>query len=363
MFSSVAPVLASLSRPVDPVAESLLEAWQDLEAVLTPELLSQASDFSFNGEERLDWHYIPRQRQGLPIGNTTAGQRARLERFLRAGMGEAGVAKVHGVIEVEEVLYERSGRREMRNPGNYFLSIYGSPGATGAWGWRFEGHHLSVNFTVLDGEVVSVSPTFFGANPAEVREGPKSGLRVLAREEDMARELLATFVAHDRQRVVIDDIAPRDILTEATPRAEMGSPEGVAMADMTEPQSQLLIDLIGIYTRRLHPDLAGREISRIRDAGLERVHFAWAGSAEPGQPHYYRIHGPTFVIEYDNTQNNANHIHTAWRDFARDFGYDPLRAHLARDHGLKVAGLETHADDAADQPADRLHARLHAEYR
>lgn len=316
----------------------LLALWQELFDSLGAEQRNKVA-LPFDGDPRLDWHYIPRERHGLPLLEMGDDQRSLTWSFLAAGLGDEGVEKVHGVIELEGVLYEQSGYREMRNPDNYFLSVYGSPSASGAWGWRFEGHHLSLNFTLLNGRVVSATPAFFGANPGEVREGPKTGLRVLAAEEDLARRLLATFDGAQRDRVFVAATAPRDILTSASRRAEMGAPEGVAVGRMTSEQGRILMGLLGTYARRLHPDLAERQLIKIRQSGIERLHFAWAGSAERGEPHYYRIQGPTFVVEYDNTQNNANHIHSVWRDFDNDFGYDPLRTHLAHVHGLSVEGI------------------------
>jgi hypothetical protein len=190
-----------------------------------------------------------------------------------------------------------------------------------------EGHHLSLNFTLRDGRVVSTTPFFFGANPATVREGPQKGARVLAPEEDMGRALLHSFTGTQREKVVIQAEAPADIITEASRRARLSAPAGVSMHEMAPAQAKMLTELIELYAHRLRKELAAEELAKLKAAGMEKIYFAWAGGSEPGQPHYYRIQGPTFVIEYDNTQNNANHIHTVWRDFDHDFGLDPLRAH------------------------------------
>jgi hypothetical protein len=190
-----------------------------------------------------------------------------------------------------------------------------------------EGHHLSLNFTLRNNHVVSTTPFFFGANPATVREGQQKGTRVLAAEEEMGRALLKTFTGTSRQKVLINVSAPADIVTGASRKAEPGAPVGVPLREMMQEQKKMLTDLIEVYAHRLRKELADEELSKLRAVGLDNVYFAWAGGSEPGQPHYYRIQGPTFVVEYDNTQDNANHIHTVWRDFDHDFGLDPLRAH------------------------------------
>jgi hypothetical protein len=224
------------------------------------------------------------------------------------------------------VLFEES-HNPIRDPDLYFLSVFGEPGGRGEWGWRVEGHHLSLNFTLRDGRVVSATPSFFGANPAEVRRGPHQGLRTLAPEEDLGRALYRSLEGALRQKALLSAEAPADIVTGNAKQAELGAPAGVALAEVSPAQRAALMELVEMYAHRLRRELAEEELARLRAAGLEKIHFAWAGVSEPGQPHYYRIQGPTFVVEYDNTQNNANHIHTVWRNFATDFGLDPLRAH------------------------------------
>jgi hypothetical protein len=205
------------------------------------------------------------------------------------------------------------------------VSIFGSPGKT--WGWRVEGHHLSVNFTVVEGKEISAAPSFFGSNPAEVKQGPRKGLRILAAEEDLARELVKSLDAAQRKTAILTNVAYKDIITGAQRKVQPLAPAGLSAADMTSAQSDLLQKLVREYVYRQRPEGAGRDLEKIQKAGWTKVSFAWAGGLERGEGHYYRVQGPTFLLEYDCTQNDANHIHAAWRDFENDFGEDLLRKH------------------------------------
>lgn len=279
----------------------------------------------FGDDERENWHFIPRERRGLALRQMEPAQRERVLELLRSALSQDGFQKQERIRLLDQVLFDETGS-PVRDPGLYFLSVFGTPG-DGLWGWRFEGHHLSLNFTLRDEELVSATPFFYGANPAEVRRGPHQGLRTLAEEEDRGRALYRMFAPALRARVRIAAEAPADIVTGNSRRADPGPPAGLSLAEMSVEQAEQLMALVRLYLGRLHPAHAERELERLRRADLQKIHFAWAGSAEPGQPHYYRIHGPTFVIEYDNTQNSANHIHTVWRDFQRDFGRDLLAEH------------------------------------
>jgi hypothetical protein len=308
----------------DPASEFVVAAQKFLGA-LRQEQRTQAT-IPVEDQERLNWHYIPRERKGVPFKVLTPAQRNAADSLLEDSLSEEGLRKARAIRQLEDVLRAEGGG-SIRDPELYYVSIFGTPSDKSEWGWRMEGHHLSLNFTLRNNHVVSTTPFFFGANPATVREGPQKGTRVLAAEEEMGRTLLKTFTGTSRQKVVINVSAPADIVTGASRKAQPGAPVGVPLREMTHEQKKMLIDLIEIYAHRLRKELAEEELSKLQAAGLESVYFAWAGGSEPGQPHYYRIQGPTFVIEYDNTQDNANHIHTVWRDFDHDFGMDPLRAH------------------------------------
>jgi len=319
---------ASAHEQDDAAAEMAQGAGQLLRS-LTPELKGQAS-LPFDSDERFNWHYIPRDRKGVPFKAMTPAQRRLADSLLTTGLSHRGMRKALDIMYLDQILFERE-QRAIRDPELYFISIFGEPGKSGPWGWRVEGHHLSLNFTLEDGRLVSASPAFLGANPAIVRGGAQDGMRVLAEEEILGRELLNAFAEKDRARVVILAEAPRDIVTEASRRAEIGKPAGISYREMTGDQRKAVVQVVSFYADRMRPEIAQAEMQRIEGAGYEGIHFAWAGGASVGEPHYYRIHGPTFLIEYDNTQNDANHIHTVWRDLEDDFGgADVLADHYAK---------------------------------
>jgi hypothetical protein len=220
----------------------------------------------------------------------------------------------------------------LRDPDNYAVSIFGAPGAEAPWGWRVEGHHLSLNFTLVPGRPVAVTPAFFGANPAHVRSGPHQGFRALAQEQDLAFALVRSVEPRLHSRLVISGVTMGDIVSGPGRGQSLLVPSGVALSDLSAESQALAFRLIEVYAHNMRSEIAEHELRRIREAGLGRVHFAWAGLMDPASPHYYRIHGPTVIIELDNTQNEANHIHSVWRDPRNDFGADLLRAHYERDH-------------------------------
>ena len=289
----------------------------------------------FDDEERENWHYIPRDRTGLPLKEMDARQRSLTQNLVATGLSPAAHRRANTIIELEPILaeIEGEGRKFARDPGLYFVTLFGTPGGEGTWGWRFEGHHVSLNNTVLDGELISASPVFFGANPAEVRHGEREGLRALKEEEETARALLNDLDGEQRRQAVVAREAPSDILTRAVPhvRGEVKA-EGLAGADMSAGQLEQLKDLVAVYVDRLPEAVAALEHARLEGADYAKAHFAWAGPAERGQGHYYRVQGAVFVAEYDNTQNDANHIHAVWRDLLNDFGEDLLKAHYRRAH-------------------------------
>ncbi len=295
-------------------------------ASLTPEQTAKAV-MPFDAEERFNWHYIPRPRQGLPLKEMTPTQQHLAHALLSSCLSQSGYQKATTIMSLEEVLKlleHDSGER--RDPEKYYFSIFGEPKDTGAWGFRVEGHHLSLNFAIADGRIAS-SPTFLGANPAEVREGPRKGLRVLHAEEDLARALMTALTPEQRTQATVSKTAYKDILTEATRKAALkGQPSGLPVVKMNAAQRRLLMDLLGEYVHNVPDDVAERRLSQITAAGND-LYFAWAGEVEKGGPHYYRVQAPAFLIEYDDTQNDANHIHSVWRDFEGDFGVDLLQQH------------------------------------
>ena len=288
--------------------------------------------FPFDDPERTRWTYVPRDRAGMPLRAMSAEQRAAAFGVMATGLSERGSRLAQGIIELEGILGELEGFPwgPRRDPGLYFLTLFAGPAGTIPWGWRFEGHHLSVNVTELGPHGRIVAPLFMGANPARVPGGPRSGFRLLAAEEDLAFELLRMLEPPQRARATIAAQTPGDIVTGSDPKVGSIAFAGLPAAEMTSDQQRQLRRLLEAYSGRMADSSARRQWQRIEDAGFERLHFAWAGSHEPRRPHYYRIHGPTLLVEYDNSQGGANHIHTVWRDLENDFGGDLLRRHYAR---------------------------------
>ena len=288
-----------------------------------------AARFAFDSEDRFDWHFIPRERKGVPLKTMTSSQRSAALDLVRSGLSEDGFTKAESIRQLEQILFELEGR-DIRDPDLYFFMVFGEPGDGNTWGWRYEGHHLSQNWTIVNGTAVAASPQFFGTNPAEVRDGPKRGQRVLGSEEDQARSLLASLNASQRASAMLSDEAPRDILTSSEREVAMLDDLGVSQSDLTSSQQAILWSIIEEYATAQPATVANQRLDEVREAGLTNIKFGWMGGAERGEPHYYRIQGPTFLIEYDNTQGNANHVHSVWRDFRGDFGRDLLAMHYRR---------------------------------
>ncbi len=293
-----------------------------------------AASFPFDDPERTRWVYVPQRRTGIPLQAMNAGQRAAAFEFLGTGLSERGTGLARGIIELEGILRELEGAGGLlgprRDPERYYLTLFTGPGGTHPWGWSFEGHHLSVNVTDLGPHGQIVAPLFMGANPARVPSGPRAGTRLLAAEEDLAFELLHMLDPGQRARATVAASPSGDILTRNDPVVGPMAFAGLPAAEMTVAQQRQLRRLLELYAGRMADSAASRQLQRIEQAGFERLHFAWAGAHQPGQPHYYRIHGPTVLVEYDNTQSDANHIHTVWRDLENDFGGDLLRRHYSR---------------------------------
>ena len=310
-------------EPAEP-APAMAKAADAFLAALDPARRAKAA-LPFNSAERLDWHFVPRDRQGVPLKQMSADERRAALALLRSGLSARGFTKVDTILHLEEVLFALEGSA-MRDPGLYYFTVFGRPSDKGAWGWRYEGHHVSLNWTVLDGRVVGSAPQFLGANPADVRDGTQKGTRALAAEEDLGRAFVKSLAAPQRSEAVVSADAPRDILTGASREAAIQEDRGIAYARLSQEQQGLLLSLIQEYASTQPLAVAQARLARVK-AGLPGVKFAWMGGFEKGQGHYYRIQGGTFLIEYDNTQNGANHIHSVWRDFKGDWGKDLLAEH------------------------------------
>lgn len=327
--------VATIAQVSNPAGTRMVAAAQKLLDGLTADQKAKAA-FPFDSPERLKWAFVPLQdaqkrptRKGLRFEEMTAPQREAALALLQSGTSDKGYQQATAIMSLETILADlEKGGRNVRDPAWYFVTVFGSPAASGKWGWRIEGHHLSLNYLVADGKVDSATPAFFGANPATVLAGPRQGLRAIPDVDDLARELYRSF--DDGQRRQAEQPAaklPRKQFPEvdAHEAAKVGEREGVPASAMTEAQRSLLDKLLHAYIDRLPGDVAAAELDRIRQAGTDKVYFAFAGGTEKGQPHTYRLQGPTFVAEFlniqeDSAKNPANHIHSAWRHLPKDFG-------------------------------------------
>lgn len=291
----------------------------------------QKATFPFKSEQREAWGFVPRERKGLPLEELDEKQTALVRSLLKTALSDPGLTKVNAIIALEAFLAEIEKRPDFRNPKAYFTSVFGEPSAAGTWAWRFEGHHLSLNYTIVDGKAVSVTPSFFATNPGEVMiDHPLKGTRPLAAEEDLARAL-ATTLKETGKRVVFSEKPPGDILTGEDRAVKQLEPVGIKASEMTEAQRTALKELIAEYANRHRKELAEADLAKIT-ADMENLRFGWAGGLKRGEPYYYRIQGTTFLVEVANVQNNGNHVHAVWRDSANDFGNDLLGGHVKGEH-------------------------------
>jgi hypothetical protein len=333
--SALAIVLGLLMTPIAlnsaPPASDMGTAASAFLASLTPDQRTKAT-FTFDSPDRFDFHFIPRARKGLPLKEMTEAQREKAHALLKTGLSQRGYTTASTIISLENVLRATEKPRTgpnaiVRDPELYFVSIFGTPAGKEPWGWRWEGHHLSFNFAVVDGKAVTWAPSFFGSNPARHEDANKKTVAPLLSEEETGRALVTMFDEAQRAKVIFEAKAPNDIATGANQKVDPLAPVGISMKEMTSSQKRQLERLIDVYLSRMATDLGKSRLEKLQKAGMDNIMFGWAGSLDVGQGHYYRVQGPTFLIEYDNTQNNNNHIHSIWRDFEGDFGRDLLREH------------------------------------
>ena len=337
-FPSIVACLLIATTAIADVASDMAKAANTLLGSLNAKQKAQAI-FKFNGEERTYWHFIPAEmlkgehRKGLQIKDMNSKQRELTHSLLKTVLSESGHTKVKNIMFLEDILFVLEGkkRRFIRDSEAYHILIFGNPSNKGAWGWRFEGHHLSLNYTIIEGKL-SVVPSFWASNPAVADFGPGRKLIALEVEEFTARDLRISLSNDQLKKAVIADKAPRDILTAARPEVEALEKTGISFSDLNKEQQTQLTKLIQEYINRHRAVVAKEDWAKIEKGGLNKIRFSWAGSTKAFEPHYYRVQGPTFLLEYANTQNGANHIHATWRDFNGDFGRDLLREHVKKAH-------------------------------
>lgn len=288
--------------------------------------------FPFDSDERLDWHYIPKPRKGLPLAEMAPYQQHLASALLAAGLSQTGYIKAVTIMSLEEVLkILENDTGDVRNPQKYYFSVFGTPSDSGTWGYRVEGHHLSQNYTIVQGKVID-GPSFFGANPAQVLQGPRQGLRTLPAEDALGFDVIRSLDEQQQKAAIVEPTAYREILTAASRKAALqGQPSGASAERMNQRQYDALRALVEVYARNMAEDVAALRMEQLDQAG-RAVHFAWSGGTNPGDPHYYRVQSASFLIELDDTQDNANHIHSVWRDLTGDFGQDLLQQHYQSSH-------------------------------
>ena len=321
----------------------MVKATRNLLVTLSPEQKAKIQ-YPFTHAERTNFHFTPGPwngvgRQGLPLKAMTPDQTKLAHALLATGVSQKGYTKATTIMSLEQILKElEMGGNIVRDPDNYFFSVFGEPSETGLWGFRVEGHHLTLNFTMENGKVLADTPAFMGANPAEVREGPRVGLRVLSAEEDLGRSLVQSLDAQQKAVGVLPGNAPGDIQTgerldiSNIPNFDINKPTGIAASKLNAKQQETLIALVEEYAYRMPVELADVTMTEVRKPGLDKIFFTWVGGMNNGDLHYYRVHGPSFLIEFNNTQGRGNHVHSVWRDLKNDFGRDLLKEHLKTAH-------------------------------
>jgi hypothetical protein len=321
--------VAYVAQQIEPAGTKMADAADKFLASLKPEQKAKAT-FDFDNTERTNFWFVPREdkqkrsiRKGLPLEDMTQDQQTAARELLRASTSASGYLKATTIMSLESILRELEKTGPVRNPQWYFFTIFGKPSKSGKWGWRVEGHHLSLNFTLENGKVVSATPAFFGANPAKVKAGPRQGLETLPEAEHLAINLFKSL-DDDQRKIALRDKAFPEI-EQANIVPGVGAPQGLQAEKMNEKQRALLQQLIESYADRMPQEVRAAELEQVRQGGLNKVYFAFTGGTQAGEPHTYRVQGPTFVIEFINVQadsagNKANHIHSAWRNLQGDFG-------------------------------------------
>jgi len=294
--------------------------------------------YPFSDEQRFNWHFYPKDnRIGISINELDEAQRKAALTLMHTSLSDAGYKKVTDIMKLENILKELENRGEndhFRDPGKYFFTIFGEPSANNLWGWRVEGHHISFTFSSEKNRLVSATPGALGANPAIVPSGPEKGKQILREEAELGFDLLHSFNEEQLKKALWQGDAPNEILTLVSRKPIIENKKGISYSEMNASQQQKFLALINVYIDRSTKLFADDMRKELKDAGLDKLIFSWAGAQQPqiGKAHYYCIQGPTIIIEYDNSQNNANHAHSVLRDLKHDFGDDPLLEHYKASH-------------------------------
>ena len=317
-------------QTVGPGAEMTRAAQQFLASLAGEQ--SKKATLGYDDPKRVNWHFIPlAERKGLQIKEMNGDQRKLAHAVLHSALSQVGYDKASGIMELEKILRElESGMpgKPIRDPERYYFTIFGTPHLESKWGLSIEGHHMSLNFVVSGGKVISSTPSMFGANPAEVKTevagAPKIGTRLLRDEEERAFALVNSLTDEQKKLAIIADKAPAEVREAGKPQPPDSAAEGIPASKLTEAQVKMLWTLLEAYAHNVPKEVGLARLDAVREAGISKVHFAWAGATKPGVGHYYRVQGPTFQVEFVNTQpdaagNIANHIHCMWRQLGGDF--------------------------------------------
>ncbi len=329
-FSASSQIERSQAKARATAVADMAVAANNLLKSLDPDQKAKAV-FTLTDDERQNWHFVPMDRKGISLAHLRPDQDHLVYGLLGSALSAEGWLKTTTIMSLEKILFDLENSSPKRNTENYYLAVFGEPKAGQPWGWRFEGHHLSLNFTIAADARVSLTPSFMGANPGEVKDGPRAGLRALADEEDLALALARSLTPEQQKTAFLPGEAPAELLTNQERRVQPILPAGLPASALTDAQRAQLWLVIGEYVDRFRPDLTATAKAALRKDG-GNLTFAWMGSTETGAGHYYRIQSPQFLFEYDNTQNNARHPHSVWRDFNGDFGMDLLKEHYEKNH-------------------------------
>ena len=294
--------------------------------------------FHYLDGERIFWYYPPLNRHGLPLKDMTKKLKSLVFTLLETGLSSDAFNQTLQIINHELILKELEIRENIktfvRDPERYYFTIFGNPKSKDPWGWRFEGHHVSIHFSIWSDKIISVTPLFLGVNPAEVKDGDSKGLRILKKREDLAFELVNSMSKDQHHIATIYENTPKDIITYNSSRVTVPVVEGISWDELKIGQQKLLKLLIAEYVNQVNPNLVKSKLEYLESNTLKSVKFGWAGGINLGEAYYYRIHGGNLFIELDNYQSGANHVHSVWRDVENDFAQDVLREHLLTYHLL-----------------------------
>ena len=321
------------------VAQGLSEKATVFLESLSEDLKAQAL-FSLDDEERFNMNYVPLDRKGPRFHDFNEAQKTAAIDLLRSSLSEEGYRKSKEIMSLEGILRvienndndKMTDGRHRRDPLNYHFSIFGDPASSEPWGWRFEGHHLSLNFTSSDNKISSSTPTFFGTNPGVIKITGHKDKEVLKKETALSFELVNSLSPEQLKKTMFADVAPIEIITTNERKVEGFEQKGIFYNDLEADQQKMFMDLIDLYLNNYENNFSEGYLDKIKKAGLENLSFSWAGSLEPGVANYWCVQGPVLLIEYDNTQNNSNHVHTVVRDPTNDYGEDTLKKHYEKDH-------------------------------